>query len=310
MIKGPDYNAEASKESVTNDCFYPDDAAGVPCQSPNAYLLGASSLLLRFRVRLDAARMPRRFIDIAIQVESELKLPQRFMKLQVAVLVDTEFFPCVNEVILIKLMTEISDHIIDVDTITQTVEKRRTCVWYDDVKNYYEGILQVAKMQAFFKEHLPVSTPWSARRSGRIHEGMIGLQCVVGGQVFLFRGDYCSLTGWKGIWRIILMQTGTLSSAMPPCSNIIQTEIRAILISTKTSACRKYSTITEMLYSSPDIPTFRQMSYAENGIQTAISISTAAAWSSTDTGGEESPTGLERTAALQRCQYTRTALIL
>ena len=90
---------------------------------------------------------------IAEYVESELKLPQRFMKLQVADLVETEVFPCINEVILVKLMTEISDHIIDVDTITRTVEKRRTCVWYDDVKNYYEGILQVAKMQAFFKEH-------------------------------------------------------------------------------------------------------------------------------------------------------------
>lgn len=90
---------------------------------------------------------------IAEHVEDELKLPQRFMKLQVADLVETEVFPCVNEVILVKLMTEISDHIIDVDTITKTVEKRRTCVWYDDVKNYYEGILQVAKMQAFFKEH-------------------------------------------------------------------------------------------------------------------------------------------------------------
>ena len=90
---------------------------------------------------------------VAEHVEGELKLPQRFMKLQVTDLVETEVFPCVNEVILVKLMTEISDHIIDVDTITQTVEKRRTCVWYDDVKNYYEGILQVAKMQAFFKEH-------------------------------------------------------------------------------------------------------------------------------------------------------------
>lgn len=90
---------------------------------------------------------------IAENVEGELNLPQRFMKLQVADLVETEIFPCVNEVILVKLMTEISDHIIDVDTITKTVGKRRTCVWYDDVKNYYEGILQVAKMQAFFKEH-------------------------------------------------------------------------------------------------------------------------------------------------------------
>ncbi len=86
-------------------------------------------------------------------VEGELKLPQRFMKLQVADLVDTEIFPCINEVILVKLMTDIRDHIINVDTITQTVEKRRTCVWYDDVRNYYEGILQVARMQAFSREH-------------------------------------------------------------------------------------------------------------------------------------------------------------
>lgn len=90
---------------------------------------------------------------IAEHVESELNLPQRFMRLQVADLVETEIFPCVNEVILVKLMTEISDHMIDVDTITRTVEKRRTCVWYNDVKNYYEGILQVAKMQAFYKAH-------------------------------------------------------------------------------------------------------------------------------------------------------------
>lgn len=91
--------------------------------------------------------------DIAVRIESEQKLPQRFIKLKVADLIDTEIFPCVNEVILIKLMTEISDHIIDVDTITQTVEKRRTCVWYDSVKNYYDGILQIAKMQAFIKGH-------------------------------------------------------------------------------------------------------------------------------------------------------------
>ena len=90
---------------------------------------------------------------IAEYVESELKLPQRFMKLQVLDLIETEMFPCVNEVILVKLMTDIGNHSIDVNLITKTVEKRRTCVWYGGVKNYYEGILQVAMMQAFFKEH-------------------------------------------------------------------------------------------------------------------------------------------------------------
>ena len=90
---------------------------------------------------------------IAEYVESELKLPQRFMKLQVLDLIETEVFPCINEVVLVKLMTDIGNHIIDVDLITKTVEKRRTCVWYDSVKNYYEGSLQVALMQSFFKEH-------------------------------------------------------------------------------------------------------------------------------------------------------------
>lgn len=93
-------------------------------------------------------------LKIAKSVEDELNLPQRFMKLEVSDLVDTEVFPCLDEVILIKLMTEIGDHIIDVDVIKRTVEKRRTCVNYEPFKDYYEGILQVANMQAFYKEHL------------------------------------------------------------------------------------------------------------------------------------------------------------
>lgn len=91
--------------------------------------------------------------ELARFVEQEARLVQRFEKLNVDDLVGTECFPCINEVILTKLMTEISDHLIDVDVIKATVEKRRTCVWYDYVENFYEGILQVANMQSFFKEH-------------------------------------------------------------------------------------------------------------------------------------------------------------
>ena len=56
--------------------------------------------------------------DVARYVEDEARLYQRFEKLTVEDLVGTECFPCINEVILTKLMTEISDHIIDVDTAT------------------------------------------------------------------------------------------------------------------------------------------------------------------------------------------------
>lgn len=92
--------------------------------------------------------------EIARRVEDELGLPKRFMKLKVDDLVDTEIFPCIHEVVLIKLMTDIGENIIDIDSIKKTVEKRRTCVWYEEVKDFYEGVLQVANMQEFYKNHV------------------------------------------------------------------------------------------------------------------------------------------------------------
>jgi len=91
--------------------------------------------------------------QIARFVEDEARLPQRFIKLEVDSLVSTECFPCINECILTVLMKEISDYIINVDAITAVVEKRRGMLWYDLVSYYYEGLLQVANMQAFFHDH-------------------------------------------------------------------------------------------------------------------------------------------------------------
>ena len=90
---------------------------------------------------------------IARFVEDEARLLQRFLKLGVDDLANTECFPCINECILTILMKEISDYIINVEAITAIVEKRRAMVWYDHVSCYYEGLLQVANMQAFYHEH-------------------------------------------------------------------------------------------------------------------------------------------------------------
>lgn len=95
----------------------------------------------------------RQLYEVARYVEDGARLYQRFSKLPVEALVSTECFPCIDECILTSLMTEIRDHIIKVDVIKETVEKRRTMAWYEDVSCYYEGILQVANMQAFFLEH-------------------------------------------------------------------------------------------------------------------------------------------------------------
>ncbi len=91
--------------------------------------------------------------DIARAIEKELMLPKRFSKLEIEELLDTECFPCINEVILSKLMTDIKDYITYEDAIAQAVEKRRTMAWYDALSSYYEGLLQVGRMQAFRREH-------------------------------------------------------------------------------------------------------------------------------------------------------------
>lgn len=91
--------------------------------------------------------------ELARFVENALRLPERFMKMQIAELLDTECFPCVNECVLHKLMEEIVQNVIDADSITAAVEKRRTCVWYDEAATFYDGIAQVANMQRFFMEH-------------------------------------------------------------------------------------------------------------------------------------------------------------
>ena len=91
--------------------------------------------------------------EIARLTEEELKLLQRFMKLDISDLWDTEIFPSIDEVILTKLMSEIRDHVIDDDMIRQVVEKRRGFVYHDLFKTYYEGLLQIANMQAFYKKH-------------------------------------------------------------------------------------------------------------------------------------------------------------
>ena len=89
--------------------------------------------------------------EIAREVEAHLGLVKRFDSLEVSDLVSSECFPCINECILRKYMTEISDNVIKADDIVLTVEKRRTLKWYKRVRYYFEGLLQVALMQQFYQ---------------------------------------------------------------------------------------------------------------------------------------------------------------
>lgn len=91
--------------------------------------------------------------EIARQVEKHLHLEDRFSKLEVVDLVNSDCLPCINECILRRFMNEINDNVIKADDIIKVVEKRRTMKWFKRVRYYYDGLLQVANMQQFFQNH-------------------------------------------------------------------------------------------------------------------------------------------------------------
>lgn len=92
--------------------------------------------------------------DIARDVEAEHHLTYQFGELEPADLMNSECFPCINECILHKYMTEISHDVIKASDIETAVEKRRTLKWYKRVRYYYDGLLQVAQMQQFYQANI------------------------------------------------------------------------------------------------------------------------------------------------------------
>lgn len=92
--------------------------------------------------------------EIARDVENHHHLVKRFDGLDVQDLLNSECFPCINECILRRYMTEISENIIKADDMVAAVEKRRTLKWYKRVRYYYDGLLQVAQMQQFYQANI------------------------------------------------------------------------------------------------------------------------------------------------------------
>lgn len=104
-------------------------------------------------------------LQISEFVEAEKNIYQRLINYQckdlneerivIEQLIETECFPCIHEVLLVKLMTDISNHQIQVEKIKNVVEARRTCAWYESYSCYYEALYQIALMQKFYLEHTP-----------------------------------------------------------------------------------------------------------------------------------------------------------
>lgn len=91
--------------------------------------------------------------SVALEVEDDLRLYDRFSKVDEYQLSDTECFPCINDCILAKVMKDICNNVIPTAELRALVEKRRAMVWYENTACYFEGVLQVCEMQDFYLAH-------------------------------------------------------------------------------------------------------------------------------------------------------------
>lgn len=92
--------------------------------------------------------------EIARAVEEHQQIEKYFDNTDIKDLLNSECFPCINECILRRYMSEISENIIKSEDIVSAVEKRRTLKWYNRVRYYYDGMLQVALMQQFYQANI------------------------------------------------------------------------------------------------------------------------------------------------------------
>jgi uncharacterized protein (TIGR02687 family) len=82
-------------------------------------------------------------------VERKLHLSERFDNTDIDILLKCDVFPAINESLLKRFFTEISENVIKVEQILKTVENRRTIAWYPFTSDYFDCLYNIAKMQEY-----------------------------------------------------------------------------------------------------------------------------------------------------------------
>lgn len=88
-----------------------------------------------------------------VELEREYNIPQKLDKLPIDVLITIGEFPCVDEIVLKRLMTDISNNIINTEVIKNAVNGRRIYKWSNSFADCYDCIEQTANMKEFHDIH-------------------------------------------------------------------------------------------------------------------------------------------------------------
>lgn len=95
----------------------------------------------------------RKFMPVAARVEKSLNLVHRLSNLSLDELGTFDVFPCIDTIILKKLLRDAADHLLQPEGIYKVVERRRATFWYDDVQVLYDAVVQFGHMLDFANKH-------------------------------------------------------------------------------------------------------------------------------------------------------------
>lgn len=76
-----------------------------------------------------------------------------FQKLSIPQVAGSDIFPHANGDLVVKLLKEINNNIIRTNENINLIEKRRSMRWYEDYRDYFEGIYYITKMQEIYQKY-------------------------------------------------------------------------------------------------------------------------------------------------------------
>ena len=95
----------------------------------------------------------REFRPVAEHAARSLNLVHRLQNLSIQELGSFDLFPCIDTIILQKLLQDAIDNLLDPDALTKVVERRRTTFWYEEHEDLYDAIVEAGHMTDFLRSH-------------------------------------------------------------------------------------------------------------------------------------------------------------
>ncbi len=91
--------------------------------------------------------------EVCRKIEDEINLFQRFKNIGIENIENAEIFPCIDEVILTEIYSDIRNDSIIPEKMMSVIIKRRADAWFIRFKALYEAAYYVASINEFYRSH-------------------------------------------------------------------------------------------------------------------------------------------------------------